>query len=89
MFKLGIVDDHASIRDSYKKAIESDGDYEVLGSMSSASLAELWCLKYEPDLMLMDICTEGEVSGLDATKMIKSSCPNVKIIIMTGFDEIS
>ncbi len=89
MFKLGIVDDHASIRDSYKKAIESDGDYEVLGSLSSASLAELWCLKYEPDLMLMDICTEGEVSGLDATKMIKSSCPNVKIIIMTGFDEIS
>lgn len=89
MYRMGIVDDHESIRDSYKRAIESDGRFEVIGSLSSASLAELWCLQYKPDLILMDICTEGEVSGLEAAKQIKSSCPKTKVIIMTGFDEVS
>ncbi len=89
MITMGIVDDHASIRDSYKQAFESDGRFKVIGSLSSASLADIWCQKNKPDLLLLDICTEGEESGLDAAKMIKRNCPKTKVIIMTGFDEVS
>lgn len=89
MIRVGIVDDHASIRDSYKLALERMGRFEVIGSLSSASLADVWCQKNKPDLLLMDICTEGEESGLEVTKLIKQNCPQVKVIVMTGFDEIS
>lgn len=89
MIKVGIVDDHASIRDSYKLALEKMGQFEVIGSLSSASLADIWCKKNDPDLVLMDICTEGEESGLEVTRLIKQNSPEVKVIIMTGFDEIS
>ena len=89
MITMGIVDDHASIRDSYKQAFESDGRFKVIGSLASASLAALWCQKHRPNILLLDICTEGEESGLDAAKRIKQNCPETKVIIMTGFDEIS
>ncbi|MDO4710365.1 MAG: response regulator transcription factor [Peptostreptococcaceae bacterium] len=89
MIRVGIIDDHASIRDSYKMALERLGDFEVIGSLSSASLADIWCQKNKPDLVLMDICTEGEESGLEVTRLIKQNSPEVKVIVMTGFDEIS
>ena len=71
MITMGIVDDHASIRDSYKQAFESDGRFKVIGSLASASLADLWCQKHRPNILLLDICTEGEESGLDAAKRIE------------------
>lgn len=89
MIRVGIIDDHESIRDSYKQAIEQNERFEVIGGLASAALADIWCAKNKPDVLLMDICTEGETSGLDATKMVKQSFPNIKIIVMTGFDEIS
>jgi len=37
----------------------------------------------------MDVCTEGGASGLDATKIILEKYPQMKIIVMSGFDEIT
>lgn len=89
MIKIGIVDDHESIRDSYTKALEQQEDFSVVGSLSSAALADIWCRQADPDVVLMDICTEGGASGLEATAAIKKSFPHIKIVVMTGFDEIS
>lgn len=89
MIRIGIVDDHQSIREAYQKAIEESGEFRVAGSMSSAALADLWCKEYRPDILLMDICTEDGASGLDATRRVKETSPRVKVIVMTGFEEIS
>jgi DNA-binding NarL/FixJ family response regulator len=89
MTDICIVDDHESIRDSYKKAIEESGNFRVTGSLPSASVADIWCGRNMPQLVLMDVCTEGGASGLDAAKRIKEKYPDIKIIVMTGFDEIS
>ena len=37
----------------------------------------------------MDVCTEDGASGLDATKIIREKHPEIKIIVMSGFDEIT
>ena len=37
----------------------------------------------------MDVCTEKGASGLDATKAIIEQFPNIKVIVMSGFDEIT
>ncbi len=89
MVKICIVDDHRSIWDSYKAAMEKNEGFVVTGFLPGAFLADVWCRQNSPDLVLMDVCTEGGESGLEATRRIKERMPQIKVIVMTGFDEIS
>ncbi len=89
MHKVLIVDDHESMCDSLFHALTTTDDFIVVGSLHNAIHAELYCMKLKPDLVLMDVCTEGGASGLDATKVIKEKHPYVKVIVMSGFDEIT
>ena len=89
MNRVLIVDDHESMSDSLYHALKSTKDFEVVGSLKSALNAELYCMKLEPDLVLMDVCTEGGSSGIDATKIIREKYPHIKVIVMSGFDEIT
>ena len=89
MIRIIIVDDHASVRDSFRAAMADCGDMQVLGDSADASTAELLCEKLQPDLVLMDVCTAGGASGLAATKRIKERFPAIKVVVMTGFDEVT
>lgn len=89
MFKVLIVDDHQSMCDSLFDALKKTDDYIVVATLKSALDADLYCLKFKPDLVLMDVCTEGGASGLKATKTIREKYPDIKVIVMTGFDEIT
>lgn len=89
MNKVLIVDDHESMSDSLFQALRSTNDFIVVGSLKSAIHADLYCMKLRPDLVLMDVCTEGGASGLEATKIIREKYPDIKIIVMSGFDEIT
>ncbi|HHX59665.1 MAG TPA: response regulator transcription factor [Epulopiscium sp.] len=84
-----IVDDHESMCDSLSHAFTNTDGFIVVGSLKNALHAELYCMKLKPDLVLMDVCTEGGASGLDATKTILKKYPNIKVIVMSGFDEIT
>lgn len=89
MYKVLIVDDHESMCDSLSHALTDIGGFTVVGSLKSALHAELYCVKLKPDLVLMDVCTEGGASGLEATKVIRKKYPHIKVIVMSGFDEIT
>ena len=84
-----IVDDHESMCDSLFYALKSTDDFIVVGSLKNALHTELYCMKLKPDLVLMDVCTEGGASGLDATIALREAFPDVKVIVMSGFDEIT
>ncbi len=84
-----IVDDHESMCDSLSHALGNTEGFNVVGCLRSAVHAEVYCLKLKPDLVLMDVCTEGGASGLDATKSIREKFPDIKIIVMSGFNEIT
>ena len=89
MHKALIVDDHESMCDSLRYALESTDAYEVIGRLPSAAHALAYCRRLRPDLVLMDVCTEGGASGLEATSEIRGSFPDIKVIVMSGFDEIT
>lgn len=89
MNKVLIVDDHESMSDSLIQALKCTDNFIVVGSLKSALHAELYCKKLKPDLIIMDVCTEGGASGLDATEIIREKYPNIKIIVMSGFDDIT
>ena len=88
-YKVLIVDDHESICDSLTYMLEGLGDFSVVGKLPRASYAELYCQRLEPDLVFMDVCTEEGASGLDATIVIRQKFPDIKVVVMSGFDEIT
>ena len=89
MYKALIVDDNESVCESLERALISSGDFCVAGKLSNADHAVIYCQKLLPDLVYMDVCTEGETSGLDVIKVLREKFPGIKIIAMSGFDEIT
>ena len=89
MYKVLIVDDHESMCDSLQFSLEGMGEFSVIGKLTRADHAEMFCSRVNPDLIFMDVCTEEGASGLDATKNIRQKFPEIKIIVMSGFDEIT
>ncbi len=89
LVKVLIVDDHESLRNSFEMEFCEANGFRVVGSIANADLAEAVCRSAQPDLVIMDVCTEGEVSGLKAAEAILRNQPDIKIIITSGFDEIT
>ena len=89
MAKVLIVEDHASMRESLTTALTAAGDFSVVGEVPNADYALDFCRHLHPDLVLMDVCTEGGASGLKAVEDIRKSDEEIKIIVMTAFDEIT
>lgn len=89
MYSVLIVDDHQSICDSLGNALTATGEFIVAGKLACAADALLYCEQLLPDLVLLDVCTEGGASGLDAARDIHTRFPDMRVIVMTGFDEIT
>jgi len=89
VIKVLIVDDHASIRDSFEKEFCPRNGFVVVGSIASAAFAWEECQSTQPDVVIMDVCTAGEISGLQAAELIIEKHPGIKIIVTSGFGEIS
>lgn len=62
MTKVLIVEDHASMRESLAAALTAAGDFSVVGEVPNADYALDFCRHLHPDLVLMDVCTEGGAS---------------------------
>jgi DNA-binding NarL/FixJ family response regulator len=89
MYSVLIVDDHKSMCDSLSLALAGTGEFNILATLESAALADPYCRQNKPDLIITDVCTKGNASGIDAAKLILERFPEIKIIVMSGFDEIS
>jgi DNA-binding NarL/FixJ family response regulator len=87
--KVLLVDDHKSLRNSFEKEFCPANGFDVVGSIGSAAQAEAECLSVRPDLVIMDVCTVGTVSGLTAAEDIIKKHPHIRIIVTSGFEEIS
>jgi len=89
LIKVLIVDDHESMRNSLEQEFCPENGFEVIGSIASADDAESFCALSKPALIITDVCTESGASGLDATAGIRKNHPAIKIIVTSGFDEIT
>lgn len=89
MNRVLIVDDHESVCDSLSNVLTGTGHFAVVGRLKAAAYAEAYCDRLKPDLVFMDVCTEGGASGLEATKTLRRKYPQLKIVVMSGFDEIT
>lgn len=87
MYKVLIVEDDPMARRLFEIFIEGSERYSLAYSLESASMVEFYCKTNHIDLILMDVCTAMNVSGLDAAAVIKQKFSQIKIIIVTGQPE--
>jgi len=84
MTNILIVEDHDILAETLKNML---GDsFNVVGVVKDSKLALLHCQKFNPDLVLMDILTSNNSSGIDACNEIKAKYDNIKVLFITGFD---
>lgn len=89
MINVLIVEDDRMASKLLEVFLQDSETYKVVATVESASMAELFCSKKMCDLILMDVCTSMNASGLDAAEKIKAVYPEIKIIIITSQPEIS
>ena len=84
--RVVLADDHTFVRRAIRQALESAEDIEVLGEASDGNMALQLVEELKPDIALLDIQMPGQ-SGIDVTRQIKAHFPNVRILILTAYDE--
>ena len=84
--KLIIADDEMLIRTGLKIMLEAIGNVEVLALAESGRAAFEACKEDKPDVVLMDI-RMPESNGIEGTKLIKEAFPEVKVLIVTTFQD--
>jgi len=89
MVKIIIVEDQILMRDLLKEHIEKQSDMEVAGVTDDASKAPQLCNDLKPDLILIDIVTKSGCIGLQFAKQIRDEMPDIKVIVMTSYPEIT
>ena len=88
-YKVMLVEDDPLARQLLEMFINKSESYTLETAIASASMAELYLLKSNIDLILMDVCTALNANGIDAAEKIKKSYPHIKIIIITSQPEYS
>ena len=87
--RVMIVDDQAISRRYFELAVSGTDRYETVLSISSAFAAEVYLLKEEVDLIIMDVLMNDGSNGLDAAEKIKKSYPEIRIVVVTSMPEHS
>ena len=74
------------MRESLKFIIEQDKDINVIGLAGNGKAFSL-CEQLNPDVVLMDIMMPKECDGVEGTRLIKSKYKEIKVIILTTFND--
>jgi DNA-binding NarL/FixJ family response regulator len=83
--RILIADDHALLREGIRALLSNCEDMEVVGEATDGRQAIDMARKLTPDIVLMDIAMPG-LGGLEATLEIRSSFPEVKVLVITQYD---
>lgn len=89
MTNVLLVEDSKITQDMVESYIAGTNEYSLVAVLENAANAEIACMKGNIDLVIMDVCTVDDESGLIAAAKIKKSNPNIRIIIMTSMPEYS
>ena len=85
--KVIIVDDETLIRKLIRMKLDAERlDLEIVGEFADAKSALSQLSVLEPDIILSDICMP-EVDGISFSEQCRVQLPDVKIIIITGYND--
>jgi len=84
--RILLVDDHALVREGLKRVLSSMVGVVIVGEAASGEEAVVRASDLQPDLVIMDLSLPG-MSGIDAVRVIKTECPETRILALTMHEE--
>lgn len=86
MIKVLIADDQELIRESLKIILGAHDNIEIVGVVGNGYEVLETLKKHKVDIILMDI-RMPKMDGVYCTKVVKEQYPEIKIVILTTFDD--
>jgi len=84
--KILLVDDHAIVREGYRRLLESEPSMRIVGEASDAPQTCQNARVLRPDVVIMDIALPG-ISGIEATRRLLKEQPQLRVLIFSMYDD--
>ena len=84
--RVVIVDDHALVREGTIQLLKQSAELEVVGQAASGEEALGVLAEVIPDVALVDVNLPG-MSGLELARSLSSSLPQVRVLILSAYDD--
>ena len=89
MIKVFLVEDEYAIREGIKKSVnwEANG-YSLVGEAGDGEMAFPKIIREKPDILITDIRMPF-MDGLELSRLVKKEIPNIKIVVLSGYDDFN
>jgi DNA-binding NarL/FixJ family response regulator len=84
--KILIVDDQALFREGLRTLLSVQPDFDVVGEAANGEEALRLSVLHQPQVLLMDL-RMPVMDGVTATRRLKETLPNCRVIVLTTFDD--
>ena len=81
--RVMLADDHPIMRDGLRDALESEGDFEVVGVAADGVEAVTMAQSVEPEVIVMDVMMPNK-DGVDACREIMEVLPDTRVLVLTA-----
>jgi NarL family two-component system response regulator LiaR len=86
--KILLAEDHIIVREGTRQLLEQSQDMEVIGEASDGMEAVQLAADLHPDVVVMDVRLP-RLNGIEATRTITSHFPEIRVLILSAYDDDS
>ena len=86
--KLLLAEDHKIVREGTRQLLGQSADMEVIGEASDGVEAVQLAADLHPDVIVMDVRLP-RLNGIEATRTITARFPDIRVLILSAYDEDS
>lgn len=83
-----LVDDHKIVREGTRQLLAKSSDIEVIGEATDGREAVHLAEQLHPDIVVMDVRLPN-LNGIEATHIISRKFPDIKVLILSAYDDDS
>ena len=86
--RIVLVDDHAVVRAGYRRFLEQEPGYSVIGEAASGEEAYALLQRIAPDIVLLDLSMPG-LGGLSSLRRFKLRWPLLPVLVFSMHDTVA